>query len=105
MAGDLVALRFNTSWADEFDLDGLLIVDKSWWEEHQVHAKQCRNWPKEVGFGTNESMEYDDAEDYLKCFKELPATPEEVQIMKNLLGYRIGTMAEIEFEDEDFLDD
>lgn len=101
---DLVGLRFRTSWADEFDLDGLMIVDKAWWEEHQVHAKQCRKWPKEVGFGTNEDMIYDDAEDYLKCFHELPATQEELVILKRLVG-NIGVTAEIDFEDDDFLDD
>lgn len=102
---DLVGLRFRTSWADEFDLDGLMIVDKSWWEEHQVHAKQCRRWPKDIYFGTNESMEYDSAEDYLGCFHELPATQDELLTLKRFFGSGMGVRAQIDFDDEDFLDD
>lgn len=89
MEGEIL-LRFKANWADEMDLDGCWVVDEKWWDEHKAKAVACNGWPLTCSIGTNEEIIYDSADDYLSCFHEISATPDEVAMVKRLLGVQVG---------------
>lgn len=96
-----VALRFKNNWADEMDLDGLWIVNATWWKEHVEQATAWKSWPMTIYIGTNEEMEFSNAKDYLDSFKVIPATDAEVEILRKLLGTQVGQVVTLEFDDDD----
>lgn len=99
---DLVLLRYDGNWSDEFDVNGLLIVEKTWWTAYQKDVREkFGKQEREVGFGTNEALTFCDADDYLFDITEVSATQDEILTMKKLLGgTEFGIFPLIEFDDD-----
>lgn len=104
MAAEVI-LRFKSNWADEMDLDGLWIVDEAWWDSHKAKAVGCENWPLSCSIGTNEEVTFDSADDYLSSFHELSAKPDEIEIIKRLIGTQVGQVVTIDEGDFETYDD
>lgn len=100
---ELVALRYDNNWADEFDVEGFIIVEQEWWENHQKEVREkFGKQHREVGFGTNEEIEYCDADDYLNSFTVLSLTQDEIGVLKKALGGSFfGIVPMLEFDDDE----
>jgi len=99
----LVALRYKNNWADEFDVQGIIIVEEQWWIDHIKEVKaHSKSFPKDVGFGTNEDIEYSSAKDYLDSFTDLVLTQEEIRSLEYALGGRtFGIVPVLAFDDDE----
>lgn len=100
MAAEVI-LRFKSNWADEMDLDGLRIVDEAWWDSHKAKAVGCENWPLSCSIGVT----FDSADDYLSSFHQLSAKPDEIEIIKRLIGTQVGQVVTIDEGDFETYDD
>jgi len=96
-----VLVTFTDNWADEMDVVGFSILTKEQWEYKKLEL-QHTEFPQEVGFGTNESNEYESAEEFLSRFKVQPISDETEITLKQLFGpYDFGTIPFIEGEAEE----
>ena len=77
-------IKLHRNWADEFDVEGMVVMNADQWEAHKAMAK-ARFEEKdyiELGFGTNESLEFSSYEDYLDAFAVLELTLEEYEVFR-----------------------
>ena len=85
-----VLLKFKANYGDEFDLYGFAVKTEAEWIEHQEIAKiafeEKGAADREFGFGTNESLQFYDVEDYLSCFQVTKITNEEAAVLKQLFS-------------------
>lgn len=81
-------LKYSNNYADEFDVEGFLVLSASAWEKHKELAAKVfqKQSDVEVGFGTNESINYYSLEDYLGSFKVTEITQEQYQVLWDLFG-------------------
>lgn len=103
-------LNYHQNYADEFDVEGFLVLTESEWEKHKElaakvfgpaeeaakkaaeEAKKTKTYyynrgaEVEVGFGTNESITYGSLDDYLSSFKVKEITQEQYQVLWDLFG-------------------
>lgn len=88
----LVALQFNDNYADEFDVVGIKIVERKWWKEYRERVRDIFDKLPRDGyyFGTNEMLEWSNAEDYLSCIKELKLTQVEIFALRKAVGTDFG---------------
>lgn len=77
-------IKLHRNWADEFDVEGFVVMDASAWEEHKALAKVEfeKKGSIERYFGTNESLDFGSLEDYLDSFAVLELTMEEYEVFK-----------------------
>lgn len=98
---ELRVIKFSGSWADEFTAEGLKVVEKEWWESHQLEAKE--KWgteERETYFGTNECFTFYNSADYLRNFKVVDLTQDEIQVIQKVIGkYGLGIVPFIKFDD------
>lgn len=101
ISDDLVILTFNGNYSDEFDVDGFLITEKTWWEGYKKEVEEKFGaGEREYGFGTNEHLSFDDAEDYFSQITELAATQEEIHTIQKVFGTNeFGIFPVFEFDD------
>jgi hypothetical protein len=76
---------FDGDWADEMDIQGFMIVSDEAWKYKQLEWKNTK-FPQELGIGTNETMIYDDLDEYVRDFKTKLITDEEEQILRKLFN-------------------
>jgi|SRR6185369_5874980 len=82
-------IKFDNNYADEFDVEGFLVLSQQDWEKHQELAKKVfkqKGGEVEVGFGTNEAVSYYSLEDYLSSFDVTEITQEQYQVLWDLFG-------------------
>lgn len=103
-------LEYHQNYADEFDVDGFLVLSESEWAKHKELAARVfgpkeaaekaaakaakdsgtyyysRGAEVEVGFGTNEAVTYGSLEDYLSSFEVRELTPEQYKVLDDLFG-------------------
>lgn len=98
---DLVILVFNGNYSDEFDVDGFLIVEKTWWEGYKKEVEEkFGESARDYNFGTNEELIFDDAEDYFSQITELAATQEQIFAVQQVFGSNeFGIFPVFEFDD------
>lgn len=101
-------IEFNANYADEFDIEGFIVWSEEEWEAHKAMAKE--HFQKkasapladpsarpdsytnrtaretEVYFGTNESIIYEDYEDYMRSFTVTPLSVEGYRVLKELFN-------------------
>jgi len=79
-------ITLNRDWADEFNVEGLVVMSASEWEAHQQLAKKHfeENGNAEIYFGTNEFLEYSSYDEYVGEFKVTELTPEQFDVLKTL---------------------
>lgn len=81
MADEFVLVKFERNWADEFDVKGFLIIKKTEWEDHLNWIRDRMDWPQENGFGTNQSIIWVSAKEYLSSFKVVDVSVDEAAII------------------------
>lgn len=101
-------IKFNADYADEFDIEGFIVMTEEQWEEHKAMAKahfdKKENAPlpfpeedpdsygnrrrneTEVYFGTNEAMIYDDLESYMRSFTVTALSVQGYEVLKELFN-------------------
>lgn len=84
MKKEMLLLKFDKDWADEFDVKGFAFLSVDQWEYYKKEAKNCE-YPIESYFGTNEAIEFDNAEDFISSFEVKPITIMEINMMKSIL--------------------
>ena len=89
---------FKDYWADEMEIEGFDILTKEEWEYKKLELQHTQ-FPQEVGLGTNESNDYESAEQFLSMFKAVPISDKEEKIFRGIFGnYHFGTFPMIEGE-------
>jgi len=93
---------FNGDWADEMDVDGFMIVSKECWKYKQLEWEHT-SFPQELYIGTNESMEYENMEEYLRNFKVKDISDEEEKVIRTLFGLKskFSTFGQVPFIEGD----
>lgn len=108
MSEKQLLLKYSNNYADEFDVEGFLVLSQSQWDEHKAKAAQRfekvakaakvdpnvsedswlnrRAREVSVGFGTNEEVTYYSIDDYLGSFVVKELTQEQYQVLKDLFG-------------------
>jgi hypothetical protein len=99
---ELIAIKFEDDWADEFYAEGIQIMELEQWENHKREAREkFGKKPRVKYFGTNEFFEFHDVDDYLSKFTELDLSQEEILTLKKAIGSDFGIFSLIEEFDED----
>lgn len=89
MSEKMLLLQYSCNYADEFDVEGFIVMSESDWEEHKAMAAKIfekRGRSIEVYFGTNEDVSYYDLEDYMRSFVVKELTEAQFQVLKDLFG-------------------
>ena len=81
MSDSMVLLVYKDNYADEFDVHGFAFLKLDDWEYIKREAAETK-FPKEIYFGSNEYMEYDDAKEFINAFKVSVITPEAIDELK-----------------------
>src|SRR5271157_230915 len=101
-------IQFNADYADEFDIEGFIVMTEEQWEAHKALAKthfdkkataplpfplsepdsyeNRGRHETEVYFGTNEAMIYESYEDYMRSFKVTPLSVQGYDVLKELFN-------------------
>jgi hypothetical protein len=84
-------IEFNCNYADEFDVEGFIVMTESEWANHQEVSKKYfdNHAGAECYFGTNESCEYSDYDDYMRAFSVTPLTVVEYRVLKKLFNEHV----------------
>jgi len=91
-----VLVIFDDNWADEMDITGFDILTEEQWEYKKLELEHT-TFPQDVGFGTNESNIYEDANEFLGNFKTFPISEKEEEVIRKFFGmYHFGTIPFIE---------
>lgn len=84
-------VKFQRDYADEFDVCGFAVFyDQERWKEHLNDVKELfeqDDSPKEVYFGTNEFVQYDDYLEYESSFQTQEIDKETANKLKELICY------------------
>ena len=77
-------IKLHRNWADEFDVEGFVVMDTPQWEAHKVMAKAQfeEKGYIERYFGTNEALEFSSFKDYMDAFAVLELSMEEYEVFK-----------------------
>jgi len=98
-AHKLVVLHFTGDYADEFDVEFIQWVDRSWWKQYKkdIVEQEDSIFPTDCYFGTNECVSFRSAHDFLDSFDEHLADEEEVKFLQRISGGQdtIGTTFEL----------
>ncbi len=110
-------VTFSSNYADEFDVDGFMVMSPEEWEAHkELAARKFEEFDKlpkdhygrtiteyggctdgiEVYFGTNEQMIYETLDCYLRSFHTTELSDEEYAVLEKLFkgydGVRFGML-------------
>lgn len=77
-------VRFNSNYADEFDVEGIRIFDD--WKEYQETMKKDVSYPHEFYFGTNEQLEFESYEDLMQSMQATRITQDQALVIANFVG-------------------
>lgn len=81
-------IEFNANYADEFDVEGFIVMSETQWEAHKAYAKKHfeENGHTECYFGTNESCDYSDYDDYMRAFNVTALSEQGYAVLKELFN-------------------
>ena len=100
-------IKTSTSWADEIDLDGFIILDEKELEEatKEMTELAADNFEAEISIGSNEEMNIEASEVLNELNSAIELTPEEYENISRLIGTRYGFSLYYEFKNCSGLDD
>lgn len=79
-----ILIRQHDNWADEMDIEGVLITDQDTWNQYLTKIQ----WPATVCIGTNEEIEYDNIKGFLRSITIKSITSEDLTVLTKLFGLR-----------------
>ena len=88
-----IVAKYSADYADEFDCEGFGVFSKKQWD------KLCKDTEKvfeskgsiEVGFGTNEYLEFESYDDWFNTFDIYEVEEAEANLLIKLFGEAWGT--------------
>ena len=83
MTESMIMLVYNDDYADEFTVAGFAFLRLDDWEYIKREA-DATEFPREIYFGTNEFMEYDNAQEFIRAFKIKMVSVEDITEMKRM---------------------
>jgi hypothetical protein len=84
-----ILLKFNENYADEFDLEGFMAISDDEWNAYKEKIKVLIGKNSfQYSFGTNQSVEWNSAEDYLGSFDVTNISQNEYDVLLKLFPYR-----------------
>lgn len=107
-------IQFDSNYADEFDVEGFLVMTKEEWETHKAAIQKRFDAlpPKdpskyygeelEAYFGTNESLSWGSMDAYLHDFKVTEISDEEHAVLKKFFGERIRNGTVVMLDEGDY---
>lgn len=123
MKEKMVLVKYDSNYADEFDVEGFIVMPQSEWLKHITGVeKHFQKWDSEhepdrwgnregieVYFGTNEQMIYEGFESYRRSFEVSELSDADYETLKRLFGKSYGgnirhgmvVMIELEEDEED----
>ncbi len=87
----MLFIKFDSNYADEFDVEGFMIVANDVWERY-VNSLTDEDFGEhnEFYFGTNESLSFDDKAYYLSSFETKEVSDDELVVIKKFFGLKSG---------------
>ena len=83
----MLLVKFNGCWADEFDVDGAVLLEQAAWDKIVAAIPDERF---ECYLGTNESFDYRTKDEYLRNIKTVEVSPAEVEVLGKLFYMKPG---------------
>ena len=96
---------YEDNWADEMDVRGFWLTESKYYFDWVKEVKENTPFPYTFCFGTNEEIEYDNADDLLSNIKIKGITEQQFESLKDIFeGVIYGDFPEPEpYLDEDDL--
>jgi hypothetical protein len=80
---DYVLVSMDTNWADEFDVEGFLVVSTAYFEDAKKRLLGMEEGTSfSMGFGTNQDLTWHDAEELLASLTVKPLDDAEVALFE-----------------------
>lgn len=100
-----ILVKFSDNYADEFDVDGFMVIDKDQFNKEVELIKRLFDeyGEHEFYFGTNEALSYDNFNQWFDTFSVTDITDAEADVLNRLFGtywsnqIRFGTMNAYEY--------
>lgn len=89
---EYVLLKLGTNWADEFDVESLMICTGEEYQELINDIKKNFKPGYEYYFGTNECVEFDSVEEILDNITVAEISEEFYNTFKELVGTEFGIL-------------
>ena len=85
-------IKTSTSWADEIDLDGFIILDEKELEEatKEMAELAADNFEAEISIGSNEEINVEASEVLYELNNAIELTPKEYENISRLIGTKYG---------------
>jgi hypothetical protein len=79
-------ITLDRDWADEFNVEGFVVLTAAEWEDHKQLAKKHfeEHGSVELYFGTNEFLDYSSYDEYVKEFEVTELTQAQLDVLKSL---------------------
>jgi hypothetical protein len=90
-------VKYSDNWADEIDVEGFHLFTAQEWEAYQAAIKEFFNSNDELcfGIGTNEEIEYSDAEEYLDTLRANYISEQQYNVLKDLFPRGFGFFPDV----------
>ena len=81
----------DCNWSDEFDINGFEIISTEKYHEFQNLLSQLegKEFALDLGFGTNQSVEFDSVESINECFEFVVLGDSDEDTLRRLFGSRL----------------
>lgn len=92
MTKELVLVRFDDNYADEFDMNGFKAMALDDWQklETEVEKSMKDGLRVEVFFGSNEEFIYNSYSDWRSTFEITPLTEDEYKFLEKTFNLEFG---------------
>ena len=100
-------IKTSTSWADEIDLDGFIILDEKELEEatKEMAELAANDFEAEINIGSNEEINVEASEVLYELNNAIELTPKEYENISHLIGTKYGFSLYYEFKNCSGFDD
>ena len=100
-------IKTSTSWADEIDLDGFIILDEKELEEatKEMAELAANDFEAEINIGSNEEINVEASEVLYELNNAIELTPKEYENISRLIGTKYGFSLYYEFKNCSDFDD
>ena len=100
-------IKTSTSWADEIDLDGFIILDEKELEEatKEMTELAANDFEAEINIGSNEEINVEASEVLYELNNAIELTPKEYENISRLIGTKYGFSLYYEFKNCSGFDD